>query len=112
MLLLNLHTDFSGGIKVVWYSHFFKNFPQIFVIHTVKGFGIVNKSADSVAIKFQLAEMKMMLSHLHVMHHYTKSGVEVLEPRRPHKMAHNRETGPVVKFSSRVRLYSGYNLSK
>ena len=27
---------------MVWYSHLLKNFPQIFVIHTVKGFGIVN----------------------------------------------------------------------
>ena len=30
--------------KVVWYSHLFKNFPQFAVIHTVKGFGIVNKT--------------------------------------------------------------------
>ena len=30
--------------QVVWYSHFLKNFPQFFVIHTVKGFGIVNKA--------------------------------------------------------------------
>ena len=30
--------------KVVWYSHLFKNFPQFIVIHTVKGFGIVNKA--------------------------------------------------------------------
>ena len=29
---------------VVWYSHLFKNFPQFAVIHTVKGFGIVNKT--------------------------------------------------------------------
>ena len=29
---------------MVWYSHLFKNFPQFFVIHTVKGFGIVNKA--------------------------------------------------------------------
>ena len=28
---------------VVWYSHLLKNFPQFIVIHTVKGFGIVNK---------------------------------------------------------------------
>jgi len=27
---------------VVWYFHLFKNFPQFVVIHTVKGFGIVN----------------------------------------------------------------------
>ena len=29
---------------MVWYSHLFKNFPQLVVIHTVKGFGIVNKA--------------------------------------------------------------------
>ena len=28
---------------MVWYSHLFKNFPQFVLIHTVKGFGIVNK---------------------------------------------------------------------
>ena len=27
--------------QVFWYSHFFKNFPQFVVIHTVKDFGIV-----------------------------------------------------------------------
>ena len=30
--------------KVVCYLHLFKNFPQFIVIHTVKGFGIVNKA--------------------------------------------------------------------
>ena len=30
--------------KVVWYSHLFKNFPQFVVIHTVKGFDVVNKT--------------------------------------------------------------------
>ena len=29
---------------MVWYSHLFKNFPQFVVIHTVKGFGVVNKA--------------------------------------------------------------------
>ena len=28
---------------MVWYSHLLKNFPQFVVIHTIKGFGIVNK---------------------------------------------------------------------
>ena len=28
---------------MVWYSYLLKNFPQFIVIHTVKGFGIVNK---------------------------------------------------------------------
>ena len=30
--------------QVVWYSHLFQNVPQFTVIHTVKGFGIVNKA--------------------------------------------------------------------
>ena len=30
--------------QVVWYSHLFQNFPQFVVIHTAKGFGIVNKA--------------------------------------------------------------------
>ena len=31
--------------QVVWYSHLLKNFPEFVVVHTVKGFGIVNKAA-------------------------------------------------------------------
>ena len=34
--------------QVVWYSHLLKNFPQFVVIHTVKGFGIVNKTEIDV----------------------------------------------------------------
>ena len=37
--------------KVVWYSHLLKNFPQFVVIHTVKGFGIVNKAEVDVFLK-------------------------------------------------------------
>ena len=29
---------------MVWYSHLFQNFSQFIVIHTVKGFGIINKA--------------------------------------------------------------------
>ena len=29
---------------MVWYSHLFKNFSQFIVIHTIKGFGIVNEA--------------------------------------------------------------------
>ena len=31
---------------MVWYSHLFKNFPQFVVIHTNKGFDIVNKAVE------------------------------------------------------------------
>ena len=36
---------------MVWYSHLFKNFPQFIVIHTVKGFGVVNKAEVDVFLE-------------------------------------------------------------
>ena len=37
---------------MVWYSHLLKNFPWFIVIHTVKGFGIVNKAEVAVFLEF------------------------------------------------------------
>ena len=37
--------------QVVWYSGLFQNFPQVFVIHTVKGFGTVNKAEIDVFLE-------------------------------------------------------------
>ena len=37
--------------QVVWCSHLFQNFPQFIVIHTVKGFGIVNKAEIDVFLE-------------------------------------------------------------
>ena len=36
---------------MVWYSYLFKNFPQFVVIHTVKGFGIVNKAEVDISLE-------------------------------------------------------------
>ena len=36
---------------MVWYSHLFQNFPQFIVIHTVKGFGLVNKAEIDVFLE-------------------------------------------------------------
>ena len=36
---------------MVWYSYFFQNFPQFVVIHTGKGFGIVNKAELDVFLE-------------------------------------------------------------
>ena len=36
---------------MVWYSHLFQNFPQFVVIHTVRGFGIVNKAEIAVFLE-------------------------------------------------------------
>ena len=37
---------------MVWYSHLLKNFPQFVVIHTVKGFSIVNEAEVDVFLAF------------------------------------------------------------
>ena len=43
----------SQGIgKVVWYSHLLENFPQLVVIHAVKGFSIVSKVEVDVFLEF------------------------------------------------------------
>ena len=36
---------------MIWYSHLFQNFPQFVVIHTVKGFGVVNKAEVDVFLE-------------------------------------------------------------
>ena len=36
---------------VVWYSHLFQNFQQLIVIHTVKGYGIVNKAEIDIFLE-------------------------------------------------------------
>ena len=42
---------FQEAGQVVWHSHLLKNFPQLIVIHTVKGFGIVNKAELDVFLE-------------------------------------------------------------
>ena len=37
---------------MVWYSHLFKNFPQFILIHTVKGFSVVNEAEVDVFLEF------------------------------------------------------------
>ena len=43
--------------QVVWYSYLFQNFPQFIVIHTVKGFGIVNKAEIDVFLELSCFSM-------------------------------------------------------
>ena len=38
--------------QVVWYSHLLENFPQFVVIHTVKGFSLVNEAEVDVFLEF------------------------------------------------------------
>ena len=49
--------------QVIWYSHLLKNFPPFVVIHTVKGFGAVNK-----------AEVDVFLELSHLLHDPTDVG--------------------------------------
>ena len=37
---------------MVWYSHLFKSFPQFVMIHTVKGFSVVNETEVVVFLEF------------------------------------------------------------
>ena len=39
-------------VKVFWYSHLFKNFPQFVVICTVKGFRVVNEAGVDIFMEF------------------------------------------------------------
>ena len=48
--------------QMVWYSHLLKNFPQFFLIHTVKGFDIVNKAEVNVFLKLSFSMIEQMLA--------------------------------------------------
>ena len=37
--------------QVVWHSHLFHNFPQFILIHTVEGFGVINKAEIDVFLE-------------------------------------------------------------
>ena len=42
----------QGAGKVAWYYNLFKNFPQFVVIHTIKGFSIVNEAEVGIFLEF------------------------------------------------------------
>ena len=43
-----MHKVSQEAGKLAWYSHLFKNFPQLVVTHTVKGFSVVNEAEVDV----------------------------------------------------------------
>ena len=51
-MLLDLHTDFSGGRPGGLVFHLLKNFPQFVAIHIVKDYGTVNKAEIDVFLEF------------------------------------------------------------
>ena len=47
-----MHVQVSQEMgKVVWYSHLLKNIPQFAVIHTIKGFSIVNEAGVDIFLE-------------------------------------------------------------
>ena len=68
--------------QVVWYSHLFQNCPQFIVIHTIKGFGIVNEAEIDVFLELScfvddLAGIVLgfrclyMFAHMVILYHLT-----------------------------------------
>ena len=58
--------------QVVWYSHLFNSFPQFVVIHTAKGFGIVNKAEIDVCQRSQIYfNAFVFLTVLHILVFYS-----------------------------------------
>jgi len=49
--IYNMHSICNMPAPGIWYSHLFQNFSQFIVIHTVKGFGIVNKAEIDVFLE-------------------------------------------------------------
>ena len=49
-ILTGIQVSQKAG-QVVWYSHLFQNLPQSTVIHTVKGFGILNKAEIDIFLE-------------------------------------------------------------
>ena len=68
---------------MVWYSHLFQNFPQFIVIHTVKGFGIVNKAEVGVLLDFScfFCDLTYVGNLISGSSAFSKSGLEVLGSR-------------------------------
>ena len=60
--------------QVVWNSYLFKNFPQFVVIHTVKGFGLVNKT--EVDVFLELCCFSMMQQMLEIWS-FSKSSLNI-----------------------------------
>ena len=66
---------------MVWYSHLFKNFPQFIVVHTAKGFGIVNKVEVDVFLELScLFNDPMYVGNLiSVSSAFSKSSLNILK---------------------------------
>ena len=66
---------------MVWYSHLFKNVPHFVVIHTVRGFGMVNKAKVDVSLELSCffddpADVGNLISSSSA---YSKSNLDIKE---------------------------------
>ena len=73
---------------MVWYSHLFKSFPQFVVIHTVKGFGIVNKAKVNIFLELSCffndpADVGNLISGSSA---FSKSSLTILKSSSVHTM--------------------------
>ena len=64
---------------MVWYSHFFKNFPQFVVTHTVKGFGIVKEAEINIFWEFScfFNGLKVVGNLISASSAFSKSGMNI-----------------------------------
>ena len=74
--------------QMVWYSHLFKSFPQFVVIHTVKGFGIVNKAKVHIFLELSCffddpADVGNLISGSSA---FSKSSLTILKSSSDHTM--------------------------
>ena len=67
-MLSDLHTNFSRGRSGGLYSYLLKNFPQYIVIHTVKGFGIVNKAKIDVFLELSCSRTTALSNSMKLSH--------------------------------------------
>ena len=73
--------------QVVWYFHLLHNFPQFIVIHTVKGFGIVNKAEINVFLELScffddLADVGNFISGSSALDSLRRNGVAIMVNKR------------------------------
>ena len=100
--------------QVIWYSHLFQNFPQLIVIHTVKGFGIVNKAEIDVFLELScfFNDPKDVSNLISGSSAFSKSRVNIWKftVHVFHRLGDIKCIFSSQYFQLRVRL-SGYNLT-
>ena len=99
--------------QVIWYSHLLKNFPQFFVIHIVKDFGIVNKAAVDVFLQLScffddLADVGNLISGSSA---FSKTSLNIWKFMVQVLLKRSLENSPLVSihlFSMSVSLFLLY----